>query len=110
MENIEKAIRKFHDKVVEADRVISELDGLLAMNPESALHSAVWALVGAYKDALGAAYNIDGWLEWWWLECSLGKNPLQASPAGGELRVIATIDDLVRLVCDDLKSSAERKS
>lgn len=105
---VEKAVREFHERVTEVERVIDALNQSLMMQPESELCSSVWALVGGYKDALGAAYSIDPWLEWWWLECGLGTKPMQAGLAGEELRTIATVDDLVQLILDDLiKSEAE---
>lgn len=106
MEKVEKAIREFHERVTEVERVIDALNTVLSMPPECDLYSTIWALIGGYKDALGDAYCIDVWLEWWWLECGLGGKPMQAAPAGGELRTIATIDDLVRLICDDLAQAA----
>lgn len=102
MEKVEKAIRDFHERVSEIESVTDAMSEVLSMAPECALHSAILALIGGYRDALGAAYSIDGWLEWWWLECGLGSKPMRAGLAGEELRAIATIDDLVRLICDDL--------
>jgi len=102
---IEKAIRDFHNRVGDIERVTDALNAVLMGHPESDFNMALWAVVGAYKDALDEAYSIGSWLEWWWLECSLGNNPMQAGLAGEELRTIATIDDLVTLVLDDLKQS-----
>jgi len=102
---VEKAIREFHERVSDIERVTDVLNSVLSMVPESDLNSAIWALIGGYKDALGEAYSIDGWLEWWWLECNLGEKPMQAGLPGEELRTIATVDDLILLVCDDLAQS-----
>lgn len=109
MKKVEQAIRDFHDRVTEIERVTDVLKSVMSMAPESDLYSAIWALIGGYKDAIGDAYNIDGWLEWWWLECNLGSNPMQAAVAGEELRTIATVDDLVRLILDDLAQSGNVK-
>lgn len=106
---IEKAIRDFHDRVSDIERVTDAMNAILMTSPESDFNSALRAVVGAYKEALDEAYNIGSWLEWWWLECGLGNKPMQASLAGEELRTIATIDDLVALILDDLKQS-ERES
>lgn len=106
--SVEKAVREFHERVSEIERVTDVLNSVLSMVPESDLNSAIWALIGGYKDALGEAYGIDSWIEWWWLECGLGSHPMQARLPGEEFRTIATVDDLVRIVCDDLlKSEAE---
>lgn len=102
---VEKAVREFHERVSEIERVTDVLNSVLSMVPESDLNSAIWALIGGYKDALGEAYSIDSWLEWWWLECGLGRNPMQARLKDEDFRTIATVDDLVLLVCDDLAKS-----
>jgi hypothetical protein len=100
---VEKSIREFHYRVTEIERVTDVLSSVLSMTPECELYSGIWALIGGYRDALGASYSVDGWLDWWWMECRLGLSPLRASPAGGELRMVSTIDDFVKLVLDDLK-------
>lgn len=100
---VEKAVREFHERVTEIERVFDTLNSVLSIRPESDLHNAINSLIGGYISALGAAYNIDGWLEWWWLECNLGDHPMQAALAGEELRTIATIDDLVKLICDEIQ-------
>ena len=102
MEAIEKAVRDFHDRVYEVEHVTARLGDVLSIPPDAPLTTAIWQLIGGYRDALGAAYGIEGWLDWWWIECNLGGTPMDAAPVGGEMRKISTVDDLVRLVCDDL--------
>lgn len=96
------AVREFHERVTEIERVMNTLESVLYMSPECDLHNAICALISGYNNSLCEYYSIDGWLGWWWLECDLGNNPKQASLAGEELRTIATIDDLVKLICDDI--------
>ena len=104
MQAVEKAIRDFHERVADADKVLSALDDIFDWSPECQLFQAVSALVGGYISALGAAYHIEGWLEWWWLECRLGQNPLEAAPAGGELRIVAAVDDLIALITEEIRN------
>jgi len=105
VEKVEKAIRQFHERVTEIERITDLLNSALMMAPESGLNAAIWALIGGYKDALGDAYFIDEWLEWWWMECNLGAKTMQAGLLGEEMRTIATLEDFIRLVCDDLARS-----
>lgn len=105
MTKIEKAVRDFHDRVSNVERVIDSMNSVFMTSPESEFNSAIWAIVGAYKDSLDDAYCIGGWLEWWWLECNLGIRPMKASLAGEEMRTISSIDDLVSLILDDIKKS-----
>lgn len=95
---MERAIRNFCARVAETERVVGVLDEVFGMQPECALHSAVWSLAEGYQATLDSAHGLEGWLEWWWMECDLGRKPLQASPAGGALRVVATVDDLVQII------------
>lgn len=106
MEKVERAIRNFDARVREIERVTEVMAGVLSMAPECELHSTIWSIIGGYLEALGAAYHIEVWLEWWWMECGLGQRPKQAGLPGEELRMIANIDDLVRLICDDLAQAA----
>lgn len=100
MDEMARAIRNFCERVAEIERVVGVLDEVFGMQPECALHSAVYALAGGYQATLDSTYGLAGWLEWWWLECGLGSRPLQASPAGGKLRLITTVDDLVQLILE----------
>ncbi len=104
---VENAIRSFHERVTEIERVFDTLNSVLYIQPESDFHNAINSLIGGYINALGAAYSINGWLEWWWFECSLGGSPNRAGLAGEELRTIETIDDLVKLICDDIKKAGQ---
>lgn len=101
---VAQAIQRFHERATTAVEVMNRLDDALDIAPESPLYEAQWALIGGYIEALGAAYAIDGWLEWWWTECLLGEKPMRAKlPGDEEERTIANIDDLVRLILDDLE-------
>lgn len=104
MEKIEKAVRDFHHRALEAEGVSDVLNGVLWMAPESNFCTMLAELIGGYKDALDSAYNIGGWLEWWWIECDLGRTQRskQAGLPNEPLRTIATIDDLVQIIKDDL--------
>jgi hypothetical protein len=102
-EAIEAAIRKWHERTQEVLARIEAIDVALGLTPESPLHATTWALVGGYIDALDLAYSIGGWLEWWFEECDLGRSPLQAGMPDEAIRTIATVDDLVSLILDDLR-------
>lgn len=106
MNKIGIAIRRFHEVVADMESVIDDLKKPLRMEPDAPLCEACWHLIGAYKDALDAKYAIGGWLEWWWLDCDLGDKPRFATPSGGVRRDIATIDDLVQLILEDLEAAS----
>lgn len=102
LSDLDRHVREFHERGRHAEDLISELDTVLSLDAESPLRQSTYALIGGYRNALDAAFHIGGWLDWWWLECGFGNNPLQASPAGGQLRLIETVDDLVALVAEDI--------
>lgn len=106
MGTLEETIREFDARVREIERVSDTLNRVLLISPESEFYSAIWSIIHGYMEAISAVYPIGGWLEWWWLDCGLGSWPHQAGLPGEELRTIATIDDLVRIVCDDIARSA----
>ncbi|MBL8473719.1 MAG: hypothetical protein JNM98_18155 [Rhodocyclaceae bacterium] len=108
MSGLETAVREFHARAEEAERVQRVLGETLKMAPESELFQATRGLIGGYIMALDAAYQIGDWLEWWWSECALGARPMGAAPAGGSVRMIATVDDLVALLCEDAAGRGER--
>lgn len=97
---IEKAIRDFHERAVEVEAVADALGELVGMQPESRVMTALFGTLGDYMRALGEPLGIDGWLEWWWLECGLGEHPKQAKLPGEALRDINTLDDMVALMID----------
>lgn len=100
---IEADIRRWHVAMKEMDRVMGAMDAVLDLRPESAFYNAVWRLCEGYIAGLEAQHGIGGWLDWWWTECELGAKPMNASPGGSKrLRKIATINNFVNLVLDDL--------
>lgn len=102
VEAMEKAVREWHERMVDLETRLDALSESVGLNPEAPVPNAIWAVAGGYKDALDAAYHVGGWLEWWWLECYLGNSPKEAKLAGDkEERVIRTIDDLVALLRDE---------
>ena len=95
-QRIAQSIRQWHERVVELETRYNELSPLIGANPESLMMAAVWHVA---SEATGAG----GWLEWWWLECNLGARQMTACLPGEPLRNIATLEDLIRLVLDDLR-------
>lgn len=101
---VEAAVREFHDLLSALDKKMDAMQSLVGMDQEGDFAASVWWGVGFSIGALNVAYGIGDWLEWWWHECQLGAKPMQAGLPGEPLRTIATIDDLVRLILDDLAS------
>lgn len=101
MKPVDTVIREFHDRVTEIERVLDVIESVMGSYPESDLNNAVWAIVGGYAAAIGQSFHCEAWLDWWWLECGLGAQPKCASPHGENLRMVATIDDLVALILED---------
>lgn len=100
---IEAAVREFDAIARNVEAVADDLGELVGMQPESRLMDALFRTLGAYMRAIGEPLAIDSWLEFWWLECGLGDHPKMAGLKGGPLRDINTLDDMVKLIIDDLE-------
>lgn len=103
MTAVEQAVRDFDKHARAVESLTTALNEQLSMAPESELHQTLRNLLCAYKNALDDKFNIGAWLEWWWLECDLGGKPKLASIQDEEQRLIVTLDDLVKIVCDDVE-------
>lgn len=89
----------------ELEEAIYVLNLSLGSNPESSLMKAINALQElATKQAAELVGVSQDWLDAWWLECNFGDKPLQAGLVGEELRTITTLEELMKLILDDLKT------
>ena len=96
-DGMEQAVRAWYATVKDAGEAVDELDRVVGCSPESPLSQAIYAMVIAYTDAVQDAHGLGDWLNWWWLECEMGKTPLSASIGDEPLREIATLEDLIAL-------------
>ena len=89
----------------ECEAQMDALSGLIGINPESPLQSAVYGLMGEHTrrvaDLIGCP---DEWLEAWWLDHKFGDDPMHAGLVGEPMREITTLEQLLALICDDLES------
>ena len=95
-----EAIRTWHTTVKATGEAVDELDRVVGCSPESPLSQSIYAMVIAYTDAVQDAHGLGDWLEYYWLECDMGKSPLAASIGDEPLRDIATLEDLIALCAD----------
>lgn len=100
---ISATISKWFEAVTSMVAALDAIESVLHTSPEAPVNEAAWALIGGYTSAIDAKYPIGPWLDWFWVECNLGERAMGASLPGEELRVIANIDDLIRLCIDDLR-------
>ena len=102
---ISAVILEWFETVSAMTDALDSIEQALHTRPESPLNEAAWALIGSYIRAIDAKYNIGPWLDWFWTECRLGESPMHASLPGESLRAITGIDDLIKLIIDDLRLS-----
>jgi len=98
-------LREWHESMVEFEEQMDALNALTGCTPESPLSSAAYRMAAQSIRALDAAYNIGGWLDWWWLECGLGANPMKAKLPNEDERLISSIEDLIQLLADEMAIS-----
>lgn len=100
-EQIEIHIRKWHKIMTNTERVMDQINDVFGNISDSPFADAIWTLMGEYTTSVERECSAEGWLVWWWTTCQLGVAPKDASPAGGQLRTIATIEDLIALINED---------
>lgn len=111
MADLATLVREFHERGVALEGVIGALNAAVSLEPESPLREAAWAMYGLASRAIDAAFpGADGWLDWWMVECRFGTNPMQARLPNEELRTIATVDDLIRIIEDDLEAARKERT
>ena len=96
-----EAIRTWYATTKAVGEAVDELDRAVGCSPESPLSQSIYAMVIAYTGAVQDAHGLDTWLNWYWLECNMGKTPLSASIGDNPLRDIATVEDLIKLCEED---------
>ena len=109
MTPIEQAIREFDKHARAVESLIEGFKVVADPAPESMLCSTVFDLLDAYRKTIEDQHGIDGWLDWWRLECRLGETPLEAGLADEEMRTIATLDDLIALVIDHVAMRKDKQ-
>ena len=104
IDGMEQAVRTWHATAKATGEAVDELNNVIGCSPESPLSQAIYAMVIAYTDAVQDAHGLGDWLNWYWLECEMGTEPLSASIGDEPLREIATVEDLIALCarhCDN---------
>jgi hypothetical protein len=99
---IKKKIDDWQQKIAEVETQIDALNAVLGVSPESDFISAIHDVLSAYTDAVARDIgDTDDWLDWWWLEWSLGvKGGAEVTLPGYGKRTIANTKDLAELIVD----------
>lgn len=98
---LEAAIRGFDTLARTMENLHDTLDTSIGLTVEGPVSMALSEAVRTQQAALEAQFGIGGWLEWWWLECYLGKQPMEAGVNGDPMRLIVTLEDLIQLLLDE---------
>ena len=78
------------------------IDGIGIPLVESPLWDATWKLFAEYTVVLGDMIGDTDWLEWYWLENSMGQGEKLAG-FDGKLKPTRSLNDLERLIREGLK-------
>ena len=100
---LEAAIRLWHDRMADLEEWVSEVARVMGTTPaDSRMSNVIYPVANGYLEALNLASGagIDGWLEWWWLECHLSNNPLNAIVGDTQYRV-DSIDVFIQVILAD---------
>lgn len=103
MTNRLATLQAWQECMQEIEQQTDALIELTGSTPEaSPLLCAIHALQGlATRQAAELTDTTADWLEAWWMEHRFGERPLRAGLVGDALRDIATLEELVALICDD---------
>ena len=94
-------IRAWHKTIAQVEAAMDDIDRVIGYSADSPLAQAFAALSVEYTNAVQDCHGLGKWLEWYWLECNMGKTPLSASIGDNPLREIATVEDLIKLCEED---------
>ena len=96
-------LRVWQETLLELDarlRELMDLTGGVDGTLQNAINETATQYTKAIAEIVGdvSGPDVHSWLEWWWFECDLGRVPMKASPAGGNLRLIDSIEKLAELL------------
>lgn len=105
VDEIRAILDKWQARMIEADTNLDALMSMMMASPESDFFGAMYAMMGAYTEAIARIVGDDcDWLSWWWLDCAFGSSGCREITMqrehGGEPRQIDTTEDLAKLLYD----------
>ena len=95
-------LKTWQERMQACEHATTQLVSLTGAAPESPLIDAIYSVMGlATRQAADLIGCSDQWLSAWWLEHQFGLSPMRAGLEGEPLRTICTLDDLLKMICDD---------
>jgi hypothetical protein len=87
--------KEHYDKV---EAVTQTLRDLVGIDTDSPLYQALWD-INAYTSTLSELLeDWHGWLDWYMVDNDMGNSMLKARVNGGEMKPIASLEDLLWLI------------
>lgn len=106
LEKITLRIARWQAAMEATEKSMADLSAAVGCMAGSPLLDAIGVLQGLATRQLSELLgDADKLLEIWWTECSFGAKPLEVQLPGEDLREITTIEDLAKLIFDDLLRS-----
>jgi hypothetical protein len=76
-----------------------ELEALTGAHCECELLKPVWSIWGAYTVAVSELVGDQNeWLQWYELECDMGRKPKEVTSLGGKTVKVRTLRQLARVI------------
>ena len=103
-DQVTEEIREWMERVKEADGQVNAIGELFGETDYDApLPGAVAALAGGYAKAVSKIVGDEGdWLEYFWIDCAFGANPLGVIPEKGAAEIqITGPEALAEVICWD---------
>lgn len=101
-------LTQWQERMQGMEEQIDALRTLLEPAPESALLTAIFAIMGGYTSEIAGRieWNLEC-LEDWWMQHRFGERPMQIGFVGEPLRTISTIEELSKFIDDDNERSRQ---
>ncbi len=100
--NIDEIVQKLEPWKARHDALMAQYDALKALAgtpPDCALWAAIFDVWSAYTQAVSEQVGDDGeWLQWYELECDMGRKPMDAKSDTGVTLRVRTLRQLARAI------------
>ena len=99
IEEIVKRLEAWAERQRKLHAQYEALKALTSASPECALMAPVWSVWGAYTVAVSELIgDEDEWLQWYELECDMGRRPKEVTSTGGKTIKVRTLRQLARVI------------
>lgn len=99
IDEIVKRLEAWADRGRKLHAKFDALHALTGADYDSALLAPVWSVWSAYSVAVSELVgDKNEWLQWYEMECDMGRNPKEVTSIGGKTIKVRTVRHLARVI------------